>query len=324
MGFVAFFFTQEGLAVGAVSLRALPIWLFCLPIKIPIQLSIGLVFLFLCSVYAICFIVAWRFRESLQRVLRKAVSRPTRKLFNNCLFAMPVIASTTMIAVVAIQSIQESSGIPTGVPPLPENPFETLLVSSYSPLTEEIGFRVSPIGIFLFAYLLLFGRKRVSLFARGQRLRLFIMSFLFPDRAKKLAGVKTVSDFGVISGISMAEWVMVTSTGVVFGLAHYVYGGGWEVGKISSAAVGVVLALTYLLYGVQAPILLLWFFNCYFTAFELASELWPSLFPAYTIVWIVTTVLGICGWLAVAILGINNVVGTVGRRTSPLGVESLT
>lgn len=85
MGFVAFFFAQEGLAVGAVSLLALPIWLFCLPIKIPIQLSIGLVFLFLCSMYTLCFIMAWRFRESLQRVLRKAVSRPTRRLFNNCL-----------------------------------------------------------------------------------------------------------------------------------------------------------------------------------------------------------------------------------------------
>lgn len=228
---------------------------------------------------------------------------------------MPVIASMTMVAVVAIQSFQESSGIPTGVPPLPENPFETLVVLSYSSLTEEIGFRVFPIGIFLFAYLLLFGTKHVSLFAWSQRLRLLAMSFLFPDRAKKLVGVKTVSDFGVIGGISVAEWVMVTSTGVVFGLAHYVYAGGWEIGKISSAAVGAVLALTYMLYGVQAPILLHWFFNYYFTAFELASELWPSLFPAYSVVWIVTIVLGICGWLAVAILGMNRVAGSVMRRT---------
>lgn len=144
---------------------------------------------------------------------------------------MPVIASMTMVAVVAIQSFQESSGRLTGVPPLPENPFETLVVLSYSSLTEEIGFRVFPIGIFLFAYLLLFGRKHVSLFAWSQRLRLLAMSFLFPDRAKKLVGVKTVSDFGVIGGISVAEWVMVTSTGVVFGLAHYVYAGRWRLGR---------------------------------------------------------------------------------------------
>lgn len=180
-----------------------------------------MIFLFLCNVYAICSIVAWGFRESLHRVLRKAASRPTRRLFNNCLFAIPVIASMTMMAVVAIQSIQESSGIPTGAPPLPENRFEILFVLSYSPLTEEIGLRVAPIGIFLFAYLLLIRRKRASLFNWGKTLRLFVTSFVFPDRAKKLTGVKTVSDFGVIGGICIAEWVMVTSTGLVFGLAHY-------------------------------------------------------------------------------------------------------
>lgn len=323
LGFTSFFFTEEGLAISELYLPV-PIWLFSLPLII-VQLNIGRFFLFLWSVYVVCFIAAWKFRESLHDVLKKVFSRQTKKLFNNCLFAMPIIASMTWTAVIIIQSLQERSGIPTGEPSWPKNPLETFFLVSYSPLVEEIGFRFSMIGVFLIVYLFSVGRKRVAMFSWSQRLKLFVLALLFPDKAKSLVGVKTVSDFGVREGISLGEWLMITLTAVVFGLAHYVYGGGWQVGKITSAgAVGMVLALTYLLYGIQAPILLHWFFNYYPTAFELASNLHSSVFSVYLVAKAVTIILGISGWIAVMILGIQKVVSSRTRESKSLEVESLT
>ena len=75
-------------------------------------------------------------------------------------------------------------------------------------------------------------------------------------------------------GISRLEWVALVLTSGAFGAAHYLYGGGWEIGKISTAMVsGLALGYVYLRYGAYAPVLLHWFFNYYFGAFDLASQL---------------------------------------------------
>lgn len=318
LGLASFFFTPEGLDVGAVRLQYVPILLFYLPVSIPIQPSVGMVFLAFWIVYAVSFAAAWKFRESFHGVLREAPSRSTKKLFSNCLFTLPFAASMTLIVVVVIHAIQESFGILPGQPPLPENPFETFFLLSYAPLVEEIGFRVCPIGVFLIAYLFSARRERVVALPLSQRLKLLVLTVLFPDKAKRMVGIKTVNDFGVREGISLGEWIMVILTALIFGLLHYLNGGGWQVGKISSTTVqGLVLAFTYLLYGVQAPILLHWFFNYHFTAFELASDLHPNLFPAYLVVQMVTLVLGMLGCAAVTILGIRRIVAAIARRTRP-------
>ncbi len=318
LGLASFFFTPEGLSVGAVRLQYVPILLFYLPVGIPIQPSVGMVFLAFWIVYAVSFAAAWKFRESFHGVIREAPSRSTKKLFNNCLFALPFAASMTLIVVIVIHAIQESSGIPTGQPPLPENPYETFFLLSYAPLVEEIGFRVSPIGVFLIAYLFSVRRQRVVALPLSQRLKLLVLAVILPDKAKRIVGIKTVNDFGVREGISLGEWIIVILTALIFGLLHYLNGGGWQVGKISSTTVqGLVLAFTYLLYGVQAPILLHWFFNYYFTAFELASDLHSNIFPAYLVVQMVTLVLGMLGCVAVVILGIRRIVKAIAKRTRP-------
>lgn len=325
-GLAAFFFTEGGTSVGLIPLRRLPIWLLYLPIEIPIQANIGTVFLSIWVIFAVCFVAAWQLREELHHVLKNALSHPTKKLFSNCLFALPVVASMTLVTVIGIQSIQETSGIPTGQPSLPEDPFQAFFQLSYAALVEEIGFRISPIGAFLIVYLLVVGRHQLATFSRVQRLKLSVLALLIPDRAKKrLAGVKSVGEFGVIGGISVGEWVMVILTAAIFGLAHYVYGGGWQIGKITSAAaVGVALALTYLLYGVQAPVLLHWFFNYYFTSFELAWSLCPKVFSVYLVIWSVTIAVGIGGWVALAILAIQKIAYSMEGRNHTQEGEGLT
>jgi len=90
---------------------------------------------------------------------------------------------------------------------------------------------------------------------------------------KEALGLRTIREYGV-RGISRLEWVTLFFTSGAFGAAHYLYGGGWEIGKISTAMLsGLALGYVYLRYGAYAPVLLHWFFNYYFGAFDLASQL---------------------------------------------------
>jgi hypothetical protein len=108
---------------------------------------------------------------------------------------------------------------------------------------------------------------------------------------------------------------MVFFTSIVFGLAHYLSGGGWEIGKATSASVvGLAMGLTYLLYGVQASILLHWFFNYYNYAYYFASELYTSVLMTSVLIDFITIILGVLGWLAVMILGLYKMFRAVAKR----------
>jgi len=309
LGPALFFFTHEGLAFSRLTLPSteFPMLLFMMfGFYIPVTASFGLAFLFLLGVYAVCFAGAWISRESLHDVVRKGFSRPFTKLFNNNLFAMPIISSMLFTAVISIHFFQESQGIPTGA--LPEiDPFHLFFQLTSSPVLEEISFRISTIGIFLIAYLFLVGGKKLATLSAGQALKVAFWIPLYPDKAKKLLGVKTVSEFG-IKGISRGEWTMIIITSLAFGLVHYIF--GWGPGKITTATLdGLVFGLAYLFYGVQAPILLHWFFNYYWYGFFLALDLYPNSLLLILIIFLiefVTLILGVLGWSIFAgLLGVR-------------------
>ncbi len=145
-----------------------------------------------------------------------------------------------------------------------------------------------------------------------EKLRILILAPLFPERAKGQVGVKTVRDYGLKQGISLGEWIALLCTSIVFGLVHYLFSGGWGVGKVTSASMaGLVLGLTYLVYGFQAPILLHWFFNYYFTAFEVATELHPNLASLASMFESTIVLLGLAGWISCAILAVHRSLHTV-------------
>lgn len=301
LGSALFFFTSEGSAYSQLHPRlGLPIGLFMLfDFYIPLTPSYGLIFLFLLGVYALCLAGAWISRESLHDVVRKGLSRPFTKLFNNNLFAMPIITSMLLTAFIVIDSFQESLGVPTGS--LPEmDPFEMFLNLTYFTLIEEISFRISTIGVFLIAYLFWMGRERVATWSGGQALKVVLLIPLYPDKAKKLLGVKTVSEFG-IRGISLAEWIMIIITSLTFGVLHWL--SGWGPGKITTVTLdALAFGLAYLLYGAQAPILLHWFFNYYWYSYDLALEFYPTVLPIVFFIDLVTLILGVVGWSMFTVL----------------------
>ena len=314
LGPALFYFTPQGLNTSMLHLQALPIWFFNITVSIPIGLDIGVIFFGLWIVFAVSFVAAWKLRENFHKTIRESIARPMEKLFSSCLFAMPIINSMTLLAVVAIQSLQEVGGIPTGVPSLPGEPFLDFFDLSYSAVVEEVGFRFIPIGVFLIFYLFI-TKEKVATFSLRQKMKLFFMSFLFPDRAKRMVGAKTVDEYGVRGGISVGEWGMVIFTSIIFGLAHFNPGVSWEIGKIASAAIaGLVIGLSYLVYGAQASIIMHWFFNVYTYTFSLLSELYPIVLPFANAILVITLILGILGWLAAATLGTLKLVRAIEKR----------
>ena len=314
LGPTLFYFTPQGLNTSMRHLSALPVWFFNKPVFIPIGLDVGVIFLFLWTVFAVSFVAAWKLRENFHKVIRESIARPMEKLFSNCLFTMPIINSMTLIAVVAIQSLQEVGGIPTGTPYLPGEPFLDFFDLSYAAVVEEVGFRVIPIGAFLIIYLFL-TKKKAATFSLRQKMKLFFTAILFPDRAKRMVGAKTVDEYGFRSGISLGEWGMVIFTSIIFGLVHFNPGVSWEIGKIAPAAIaGLVIGLSYLVYGVQASIIMHWFFNVYTDTYILFSELYPIVLPFVNTILVITFILGTLGWLAAATLGYLKLVRAIEKR----------
>lgn len=325
LGITLFFFTPEGLEFSATSFTP-PIQLFfAITFRMPTRINFGLGFVILSCLYALCFIAAWASREPLPKTVKSYVLNSSTKIFNNSLLIIPILASVLFVAVVGITYFQETFlGIPTGSGPLgnsssdPLKPFRDLFTLAYIPFFEEISFRISPIGFFMLIYLFQTGRMSVASFSWRQRLRLLLLTFLNPDKAKKAVGLKSIDTQGVKAGISIGEWFMIVFTSVIFGGGHYWFGSGWEAGKITSASlIGFVFALSYLVYGAHVPILIHWFFNYYFEAYLLGLNLYPDLSLIYLLVVFFTLLLGIFGFLAFAWIGLVNRFKTVEKETQP-------
>jgi hypothetical protein len=308
LGVQLFLFTSEGRSLS-MDTRPLPIFLFLLfQVETPSALNLGLIFLFVWSVYLLCLLAAWIWRQSFHSVIGNAFARPVRRIFSNFLFVLPILASMLYLAVIGLHYFQESAlGVPTGEPSLPENPFETFFLLAYSPLIEEIGFRLSPIGLFLIVYVFWAGRRIVTQFSTKQLLRLFLVAPVYPEDAKRMICLKNIGADG-FGGISMSEWAMLFATSLFFGVAHLLSGIGWDVGKVTSTfMVGFIFGLAYLAYGFQAPILLHWFFNYYFYTYELASDMYPTTFSIEILILFLTIIIAIFGSIALLAIGLSKI-----------------
>ena len=315
LGPALFYFTPEGLTTGNIHLSSLPIWFFNISADVPVGFNLNVIFFAIWSIFSLSFIAAWIYRENFHTVIKESIFQPTKKLFNSCLFTMPIINSMALIGVVAIQGFQEAGGIPTGTSPVSSNdPFLSLVDLSYSAVVEEVGFRLIPIGAFLIFYFFIVKRAATT-FSVKKKLKLLFASILFPDNAKSMVGEKTVNKYGIIQGISLGEWGVIIFTSIIFGLAHFDPGNSWEIGKITSATfAGFVIALSYMLYGAQASIILHWFFNTYTKTYLVFSDLYPVMVPFTNAVWVLSFILGIFGWVAGAYIISSNLVRGLKKR----------
>ncbi|MGD0549553.1 MAG: CPBP family intramembrane glutamic endopeptidase [Candidatus Bathyarchaeia archaeon] len=272
VGLLLFYGSPQGVEAASKFVAELPLSVFMIAnFSIPMGAHVGVFFLAIWVLYVLAFFLAWSDAPGLPVSLRKAVDEASMTR-SNYLFVLPQVATMVLVAIVLLQSLQESAGVQTGGLSF-ENPVLGFLSVSYAPFVEELSFRITTIGLLDGLYFMWKTRRHSQYEGTKSALRLLVIALWKPERAKELLGFRTIRDCGV-RGISRLEWVTLFFTSGAFGAAHYLYGGGWEIGKISTAMLsGLALGYVYLRYGAYAPVLLHWFFNYYFGAFDLASQL---------------------------------------------------
>jgi len=302
-GLTVIFFTAEGRAFSTKNVGLyipLPI-LNELPL--PIRVNIGLLFLLLWCTYIACFAIALLVQEDFASIIYKL--HRVRDIFKNNLLAMPLLASTLLIVIAFVQKLQEDLGIPTIKPsgPIYTDPFQFFLGLTYSPIVEEIGFRLLPIGFYIVAYLTITMKDCDS--SKNTKKLTLLKSFLYPETAKKELTFSNNHAPILLRNFVLGEWFMITFTSIIFGLAHYPLG-NWGPGKLLSATFsGFSLGIVYIVYGIQASILLHWYFNYYFNAFEIAKNFLPMASTTLTFFWILNLILGIFGLFILTYTGLS-------------------
>ena len=296
LGLSIFYFSEGGHSASSQS-NILLLVLFMVAFRTPNQLNLGQVYMLVWLTFLVCFVAAWRSKTSFHESVKHGFLGDIRISIKNALFALPIWASMLYVAVTVTHFLQESQGVPTGSLHY-DDVFVAFFGLSYSAIIEEVGFRFTAIGM-IFAVYLLLTKGRTSLMTRVQKVKCFLVTILWPSRAKEMLGLGTVETLGFSKGMSLFEWVLLVSTSFIFGLLHYL--SGWGPGKITSAFIsGLVLGLAYLTYGAWASILLHWFFNYLDMAYYLGYVAYRSelLLTISTLSEAATYVLGIICWAA--------------------------
>jgi CAAX prenyl protease-like protein len=240
----------------------LEIFLLLIPGVLPAN-GLGLVLGFM-VIFALCFWAAAKdrggFVNSLARLARKA--KPTTT--PNWLVVMPLISSVLLVLTVILTISLNSAGVPVGNIPQ-SNPAELFASVTFAPVAEEIGFRLTPIGLVVIIRTLLPLHRGRGLRNAGFAtvIRRIMIALISPDRAKEAAGLPSIGTRGW-RGIHWVEWILLVASSAWFGLLHSLSGAGWGPGKAVPAGItGLALGIVYLWYGAYANILLHWFFDFY-------------------------------------------------------------
>lgn len=248
-GTYAVFFTHLSTSYTyATDIGYLPIYIGLLTISLPVTPSFGLLFLGLTVIYVLCLLLAAVQGGGFGRALTSAAKEGPGALLRNPLSAMIMILGATLLATVILQSFQTAVGVQTGG--LSGDSFLLFMDLTISPVIEEIGYRFFLIGVPLFV-LLLATRPPVKKLAKT----LWRPSDAWedepnPDPDHMQVPSTTLRNF---------TYFLIAFSSIIFGLAHFLSGAGWDAGKISEAALdGVALAYLYVRYGLHASILFHW------------------------------------------------------------------
>jgi hypothetical protein len=224
----------------------IPVYVGLIALELPLTPTFGALFLFLTALYSVFIALAAVQGGGFVRALRSTSREGIGALLRNPLSATIMILGATLLATIILDLFQTSVGVPAGG--LSGDAYELLVSFTLAPLIEEVGFRFFLIGVPLFVVLLL---TRTDL-ARAAR-SLWRPSAAWDARSDEPEGVPT---FGVAKPL---VYLLMVVSSVLFGLAHFLSGSGWDVGKVSEAALdGFALAYLYVRYGLHAAIIFHW------------------------------------------------------------------
>lgn len=222
-----------------------------LPIVVNLNASLGDVFTFVWITYMVFFVIALRGpRRSIFGAYWRLGTERFLLFSGNTATAVVSAFSSLVILTYVIEFLQQQAGIQAGKL-LEQNPILLFIQVSVAPLSEEIGFRVTLVG--LVAVLLSLGRDGANFFK------------VLWSPARHLKEISTLERYRKdLTSLHVA----VALSAVLFGASHVLYGGGWQIGKVTTSAVsGVVLGWLYVHYGLPGAVLLHWSFNFFAGAY---------------------------------------------------------
>src|SRR6267378_2565532 len=280
---------------------------FIYPIITPIPVDLLLLTDSCIIIYITCFIAAFRSRDGFLTGLQRLRQVGQVSFKSSWLVAMPLVSCVLLLIVLVATILLNQSGLSSGTLCNPCPPEAELYAAlTYSPISEEIAFRITTLGL-LIAIITTWKNRSIEQGPSKPRiLSLVITAFLAPERAKARVGLPTITDNG-LHGIHWSEWILLFLTSSLFGIAHIISGGtDWGVGKAFTAAIsGFALGFVFLGYGAYAAILLHWFFDFYFETFSVGADVFggalatlPGLVSLATLVVGIVSTLVALAWLA--------------------------
>jgi hypothetical protein len=252
--------------------------LFIYPIITPIPVDLLLLTDACIIIYIGCFIAAFRSKDGFLTGLQRLRQTGQVSFKSSWLIAMPLVSCALLLIVLVATIVLNQSGLSSGTLCNPCPPEAELYAAlAYSPISEEIAFRITTLGL-LVAIIVIWKNRSIEQGSSKQKtLSLLVASFLSPDSAKARVGLPTIAA-NRWHGIHWSEWILLFLTSSLFGIAHVISGGtDWGIGKAFTAAIsGFALGVVYLGYGAYAAVLLHWFFDFYFETFSVGADVFGS------------------------------------------------
>ena len=219
-----------------------------------INFNFGISFMFFWTVYLACYLFC--FLKPISIFHLSAVKKPFQMIGlerinirrDNYLAITISWFSGYFVLSILIDVMQQLFGVTLGNP-LMADPLLSFFYLSAAPLNEEIFFRVILLGLPLFILFVPFGKG------------LFLSTLYHPY--KNISYKK-----GKYTTIAIA--IIIALNSLAFGLSHVLFGGGYEIGKITQAGLGgLIIAWLYYRYSLSSALTFHWISNSVFFAYSI-------------------------------------------------------
>ena len=274
LGLIVFFSERFMGSLIFTPVGLMPIFFGGIPQLININIFSVSVFAFFWLIYLLFFLSLSKNPSSFYMSLKLIRSPEDDRFLDNNLLFISYCFSLLTTFLFFLNYLQRNIGIPIGELP------ETNIVTDYvlltiAPIVEEIGFRVTIIGLLAVIFL-----------SKEKDLRIVFKSLWRPS---------DVIDVNLYKSLLR---LLIIFSSLLFGWSHYAYGSGWDLGKISIATfAGLVLGFIYVYRGVIPAIMLHWAFNYY----NGTLYYFEKLFNYASFVWIPDGIVFVCGFISLII-----------------------
>ena len=219
-----------------------------------INFNLGISFLFFWTIYLACYLFCFLkpvpifHLPSLKKPFQMTGLERIKIQRDNYLAITISWFSGYFVLSILIDVIQQLFGVTLGNP-LTANPLLSFFYLSAAPLNEEIFFRVLLLGLPLFILFVPFGKG------------LFLSTLYHPYKNVSYKKGKYTT---------IAIVIIIALNSLAFGLSHVLFGGGYEIGKITQAGLGgVIIAWLYYRYSLSSALTFHWISNFVFFAYSI-------------------------------------------------------